>query len=264
MVSGRDGLIRTVIVDDEPYARKGLLALLAKTDRFEVAGEAGSGREAVRVIRSLHPDLVFLDVQMPDLDGFQVLERLDTPFPQVVFVTAHDEYALRAFEVSAVDYLLKPLDEARFERCLQRVEDRIRADRGEPSPDVVDLLEAYRDALMEGRTRHLERLTVPTREGHRVLEVGQIDWIEAQDYYSALHVGPKTYLAKVSMSQLAAQLDPHRFIRVHRSTIVNLNAVETLETPPTGEHAVRLLNGTRRRVSRSGLRNLKQALEMLG
>lgn len=258
-------MIRTVIVDDEPYARRGLLALLQKHDRFEVAGEAGSGREALRLIRSLQPDVVFLDVQMPDLDGFQVLERLKAPLPKVVFVTAYDEHALRAFEVSAVDYLLKPVDEGRFELCLGRVEERIRVGRGGESPlDVVELLEAYRGALMEGRTRHLERLTVPIQGGHRLLEVGQIDWIEAQDYYSALHVGGRTYLAKVSMSQLAAQLDPRRFIRIHRSTIVNLSAVEALETPPSGDHGVLLADGTRRRVSRSGLRNLKQALEMLG
>lgn len=256
-------MIRTLIVDDEPYARKGMRVLLAEADGFEVIGEAASGSAAVEAIESLHPDVVFLDVQMPDLDGFQVLARLSAPPPSVVFVTAYDEHALRAFEISAVDYLLKPVEEERFRACLQRVEKRLRAE-GVPHPiDAAALLEAHRRAMVGEEARYLKRLTVPTRGGHRVLEVGQIAWIEARDYYCALHVGGKAHLAKISLSRLAQQLDPQRFVRVHRSTIVNLDAVESLETPSGGEATVVLDDGARRRVSRSGMRNLQQALEML-
>lgn len=217
----------------------------------------------MEAIRDHRPDLVFLDVQMPDLDGFQVIEALPSPPPSIVFVTAYDEHALRAFEVAAVDYLLKPLQEERFRACLERVVDRLRTESPAPPFDVTALVEAHRRALVERDGRFWSRLTVPTRSGHRVLEVGQIAWIEAHDYYSALHVGAKSYLVKVSLSRLAAQLDPRQFVRVHRSTIVNLDAVDSVETPSATEQTVVLADGTRRRVSRSGLRNLQQALEML-
>ena len=254
-------MIRTLIVDDEPYARKGLRVLLAENDRFEVIGEAGSGEEAVVQIQTLQPDLVFLDVQMPDMDGFQVLENLPISPPRIVFVTAYDEYAVRAFEVSAVDYLLKPVAEDRFESCLLRVLDQLA--RESQAPDVLELLEAYRDALSEPALRVIERLSVPTREGHRVLEVSQIDWIEAQDYYSALHVGPTTHLVRESMSRLAAQLDPKNFVRIHRSTILHLDRLQSIETPTSGDVQAVLVDGTRRRVSRSGFHRLKQVLPML-
>lgn len=217
----------------------------------------------MEAIRRRRPDLVFLDVQMPDLDGFQVLEALPSPLPSVVFVTAYDEHALRAFEVAAVDYLLKPLEEERFHACLQRVVDRLQATGSSHPFDAAALLAAHRRAVAKEETRYLRRLTVPTRSGHRVLEVEQIEWIEARDYYAALHVGGKAHLAKVSLSRLAAQLDPRQFVRVHRSTIVNLDAVESVETPSATEQAVVLADGTRRRVSRGGMRNLQQALEML-
>lgn len=195
----RSGKIRTVIVDDEPLARSNLSVLLRRDPQIEIVSECGSGAEALAEIREARPDLVFLDVQMAECDGFDVLELLgnDLP-PAVVFVTAYDQYALRAFEAGALDYLLKPFDNARFDRALDRAKQRIASSRDTP--------------------RQLERLAIKSVGQVSFVKVLEIDWIEAADYYACLHVGTRTHLLRRSMSELEHELDPALFCRIHRST----------------------------------------------
>jgi two-component system, LytTR family, response regulator len=223
--------IRTVIVDDEPLARTNLSLLLRLDPEIAVVSECGSGVDAPNEIRRTKPDLLFLDVQMPECDGFDVLELLgkDVP-PAVVFVTAYDQYALRAFEAGALDYLLKPFDDARFELALNRAKQKIT--RGKDRP------------------RSLEYLTVKSAGQVAFVSLPSIDWIEAADYYVALHVGPKTHLLRRSITELEQDLDANVFLRIHRSTIVNLNRIRGLKLNEDGEYTVLLESGTSLRMSR--------------
>jgi two-component system LytT family response regulator len=233
--------IRTLIVDDEPLARSNLAILLRADPEIEIVNECGSGAEAVTEIRKTNPDLVFLDVQMPECDGFDVLELLgqDMP-PAVVFVTAYDQYALRAFEAGALDYLLKPFDNARFERALERAKQKITHGRGLPGK--------------------LERLAIKSSGQVAFVKVAEIDWIEAADYYACLHVGTKTHLLRRSMAELERELAPDTFCRVHRSTIVNLDRVRGLKLREDGEYEVQLENGIRLPLSRKYRRELQTRL----
>jgi two-component system LytT family response regulator len=233
--------IRTLVVDDEPLARSNLTVLLRTDPEIEIVGECGSGIEGLEHIRSQKPDLVFLDVQMPECDGFDVLELLgaDLP-PAIVFVTAYDQYALRAFEAGALDYLLKPFDNARFERALGRAKDRLRQPQ-------------------EGRRRN-DRLVIKRVGQVLFLKLSEIDWIEAADYYACLHVGAQSHLLRRSMNELDGELDPALFCRIHRSTIVNLDRVRGLKSGEDGEHEVLLENGTRLRLSRSYRKQLQSRL----
>jgi two-component system LytT family response regulator len=223
--------LRVLVVDDEPLARSNLTVLLRLDGDIEVVAECGSGLEAVAEVRRQKPDLLFLDVQMPECDGFDVLELLggDLP-PMVIFVTAYDEYALRAFEAGALDYLLKPFDNARFNRALGRAKERIAMGRDPP--------------------RRIERVAVKSAGQVAFLRISEIDWIEAADYYVCLHAGSKTHMLRRSMSELAQELDPRVFCRVHRSTIVNLDRTRGLELNEAGEYDVVLDNGTKLRLSR--------------
>ncbi len=223
--------IRALVVDDESLARSNLTVLLRLDPEIQIVGECGSGMEALAEIRGKKPDLVFLDVQMPECDGFDVVELLgrDLP-PAVVFVTAYDQYALRAFEAGALDYLLKPFDNARFERALGRAKERIRHGKG--------------------AARAVERLAIKSAGQVSFLKISEIDWIEAADYYACLHAGTKTHLLRRSMSELEQDLDPGSFCRIHRSSIVNLDRVRGLELGPDGEYEVLLENGSRLRLSR--------------
>jgi two-component system LytT family response regulator len=226
-----DVTIRAIVVDDEPLARSNVITLLRRDPEIEIIRECASGMEALAAIRGEKPDLVFLDVQMPECDGFDVLEQLggDQTF-EIVFVTAYDRYALDAFEAGALDYLLKPFDDDRFERMLRRVKGRI-ADR-QHAPRTVGCLAVK-------------------SPGHLLfIKIAEIDWIEAADYYAAVHVGPKSHLLRRSINSLEHDLDPAVFCRIHRSTIVNLSRVRGLELNEEGEHDARLDNGTRLRVSR--------------
>ncbi len=223
--------IRTLVVDDEPLARSNLTVLLRLDPEIEIVGECGSGVGALSEIRSKKPDLVFLDVQMPECDGFDVLERLGTDWPTaLIFVTAYDQYALRAFEAGALDYLLKPFDNARFERALERAKDRIKH---------------YAD-----RSRKVECLAIKSTGQISFVKTSEIDWIEAEDYYACLHVGSRTHLLRRSLSELEAELDEDLFCRIHRSTIVNLDRVRGLKLNQEGEYEVLLDHGTRLRLSR--------------
>ena len=223
--------IRTLVVDDEPLARSSIVVLLRIDSEIEVVGQCGSGVEALAEIRSKRPDLVFLDVQMPECDGFDVLEMLgvDAP-PAIVFVTAYDQYALRAFEAGALDYVLKPFDNARFERALARAKERINHGKTQP--------------------RRIERLAIKSAGQVSFLKFSEIDWIEAADYYACLHVGAKAHLLRRSMAELEQELDQAVFCRIHRSTIVNLGRVSGLKLSEDGEYDVLLDNGAKLRMSR--------------
>jgi two-component system, LytTR family, response regulator len=237
--------LRVLVVDDEPLARSNLTVLLRLNGDIEVVAECGSGLEAVAEVRSQKPDLLFLDVQMPECDGFDVLELLggDLP-PAVIFVTAYDEYALRAFEAGALDYLLKPFDNARFNRALGRAKERI-AHGSDPQ-------------------RRIERVAVKSAGQVAFLRISEIDWIEAADYYVCLHVGSKTHMLRRSMSELAQELDPRVFCRIHRSTIVNLDRTCGLELNEAGEYDVLLDNGTKLRLSRRYRTQLESRLGTTG
>lgn len=236
--------IRVAIVDDEPLARAALRMALAADPELVVVGDC-TGIDAARLIERAQVELVFLDVQMPEVDGFGVLEALDPgALPAIVFVTAHDAYAVRAFEVHAIDYLLKPFDDARLATALARAKDRLV--RPEASEHLVALLEER-----ARRGREVERLLVRTRGKVVAVRTADIDWIEAADYYATLHVGGATHLVRQTMSELEASLDGRRFVRVHRGTIVNLDRVREIHPMFRGDCTLVLADGTRVRLSRT-------------
>jgi two-component system LytT family response regulator len=237
--------IRAVIVDDEPLARRNLAILLARDPEIEIVGECGSGPDAPAEIRRAKPVLLFLDVQMPECDGFDVLELLgnDVP-PAVVFVTAYDQYAIRAFEAGALDYLLKPFDDARFARALDRAKEKIAASRNS--------------------LKKLDRLIIKNAGQVIFLKPEEIDWIEAADYYAALHVGAKTHLLRRTIAELEHDLDPAQFCRIHRSAIVNLSRVRGLKLNEDGDYTVELSNGATVRLSRSYRKQLQSRLGLRG
>lgn len=234
--------IRTAIVDDEPLARSNLSLLLRLDPEIEIVSECGSGADAPNEIRRTKPDLLFLDVQMPEYDGFDVLELLgkDVP-PALVFVTAYDQYALRAFDAGALDYLLKPFDNARFERTLARAKQKIARDKIQP--------------------QRLEFLTVKNAAQVTFVRLPEIDWIEAADYYAGLHVGEKVHLLRRSISELEQDLDPAQFCRIHRSSIVNLDRVRGLKLNQEGEYSVLLEGGVMLRLSRRYRKQLQSRLD---
>jgi two-component system LytT family response regulator len=240
--------IRALIVDDEPLARARVRELLDGHPDIEVTGECGNGREAVAAIRRQRPDLVFLDVQMPELGGFGVLEALEpAAAPAVVFVTAFDEFAVRAFEVHALDYLLKPFDRSRFLRSLDRAREAVRRRReGRPDDRLAGLL-----AQLDTSRRYLRRVLVKAGSRTVLLRTEEIDWIESAGNYVRIHVGSERHLMRETMSGLEARLDPDRFVRIHRSTMVNLDRVRELEPYFHGDYIVRLTSGTRLTLSRS-------------
>lgn len=239
--------IRTLIVDDEPLARSNLSTLLRADPDIEIIGECGSGMEALAAIRDQRPDLIFLDVQMPECDGFDLLEMLgnDVLPTAVVFVTAYDQYALRAFEAGALDYLLKPFDNARFERALVRAKEKIASAREVPGKDLP---------------QKTDRLAIKSVGQVDFIKIASIDWIEAADYYTCLHVGTKSYLLRRSLAELEQDLDPATFCRIHRSTIVNLGRVLGLKLGEDGEYEVHLEDNTRHRLSRRYRKQLESRL----
>ena len=249
--------LRAVIVDDEPIARAGLRGLLAADPDLEIVGECADGQSAIDTILAAHPDIVFLDVQMPDVDGFDVLRALEREqTPVVVFVTAYDRYALRAFEVHAVDYLLKPFDDARFFEALAHAKATARERRqGAVTQRLAELL-----ANVEQRGPQRTRFLV--RTGGRVLflRADAIDWIEAADYYVKLHVAGKVHMLRETLSALEGRLDPAMFFRVHRSAIVNLERVREVQPFSKREHVLILQDGTRLRLTRSRREGLETVL----
>jgi len=235
--------IRAAVVDDEPVARSNLKVLLRRDPEVELVSECGSGAEALREIRKKKPELVFLDVQMPECDGFDVLEQLGTDLPPaLVFVTAYDQYALQAFEAGALDYLLKPYNDARFERALRRAKERIG----------------------QGKTQaaRVERMAIRNAGEVVFLKITEIDWVEAADYYVCLHAGAKTHLLRRSMVEVEKELEAGPFCRIHRSAIVNLQRVRRLESGEDGGVDVVLTTGARMRVSRRYRRELQERMKV--
>jgi two-component system, LytTR family, response regulator len=244
--------LRVVSADDEPLVRERIRTLLAERDDVDLVAECGDGASAVRAIVDEHPDLVLLDVQMPELDGFEVVDALPAEErPAVIFVTAYDEYAVRAFDVNAVDYLMKPLEPPRFHAAIDRVIARRAEARagGHSEPAQPDLAAVLRE--IRALRGYGERLVV--RDGQRVtfVPVADIDRIEASGNYVRLHTGRTSTLMRESMKAVEARLDPDRFIRVHRSTIVNVDRIAHVEPHFHGEYVLTLRDGTRLTSSRS-------------
>jgi two-component system LytT family response regulator len=236
--------IRALVVDDESLARRNVTVLLQRDPQVGSIAECASGLEAVEVIGKTKPDLLFLDIQMPECDGFDVLEMLGNDLPSaVIFVTAYDEYALRAFEAGALDYLLKPFDDARFGRALNRAKEKL--------------------AHYLPRPRVAERLVVRNQGQVVFVDVADIDWIEAAGYYACLHVGAETHILRRPLAELERDLGDEKFIRVHRSIVVNLERIRGLELQASGEYEIVLRSKVRLRVSRRFRKRLQERMEAL-
>ena len=257
-----DVVLRAVVVDDEPAARDAVITMLAREPHVELVAQATNGRDAVEVVRREHPDLLFLDVQMPDLDGFQVLEALGRDVPRgIVFVTAHDEHALRAFEVHALDYLLKPFGRPRFHAAVARAVERLLAHDAltqqrtqaaiatakPPHDEYAGVLTPPAEANAQERPR---RIGIRNGAKTLVLELDSVDWVEACGDYLRLHCGATSHLVAESMNNLERMLDPRRFLRVHRSIMVNLTRVREMQREPDGAGSLLMDNGVRLRVAR--------------
>jgi two-component system LytT family response regulator len=245
--------VRALIVDDEPLARRRVRRLLAADPEVEVVGDCSNGREAIAAIDARSADLVFLDAQMPEVDGFQVLEALNgARVPLIIFVTAYDRYAIKAFEVNALDYLVKPFDRRRFQAAVERAKERLRGDTsGELERRALALLNQ-----LETKANHVDRLVI--KSGGRVLflTTSAVDWIEAEGKYVRLHIGKESHLLREGIGSLEARLDPKQFLRIHRSTIVNLDRIKQLDPWFNGEYRVLLRDGTLLVLSRGFKRKL--------
>jgi len=245
--------MRTLIVDDEAPARERLKRLLADVEGVELVGEAADGLQAVEMIEGLGPDLVLLDIQMPGLDGFEVIEALEDP-PPIIFVTAYDEYAIRAFEVNALDYLLKPYTRVRLEQAVRRAEAAL--DEGEAfAARLEPLLES-----LAALGHCLTRLAVWDRDRIRVLDIDRVDWIGTEGEEVVAHVGEDAYPVRRNLAELAARLDPATFFRAHRSAIVNLDRVQEVIPWFKGSHKLRLTTGAEVDLSRRRARALREIL----
>lgn len=240
--------IRTIIVDDVDLARERIKILLDDAE-LEIVAECANGREAIKAIKSLKPELVFLDIQMPEIGGFEVVEAIGVEeMPAVIFVTAYDEFAIRAFEINAVDYLLKPFDEARLKKAVERAKREI----GRPIL-AGQMEEKLRQLLKEVRSepKYLKRIPVKSARGTTLVLTEEIDWIGSAGHYLELHAGEETHLIREPLSRLEAKLDPEKFVRVHRSTIVNLDSIKSLHPLFNGDHIIVLKNGRELNLSRT-------------
>ncbi len=248
--------LSAIIADDEPLARERIRTLLADESDIEIIAECANGAETVAASRQQAPDILFLDIQMPEMDGFQVLRALDTPLPVVIFTTAFDEHAVRAFEAQALDYLLKPFKPARFRTALERA----RAQLAKRQPDEItrQLL-----ALLDARgtqPAYVTRIAIRDRDRVRFVKTADIDWLEASGNYVVLHTGREKHILRDTLTALEAQLSPREFLRLSRSAIVNLDRVQQVEPTFNNEHVVVLANGTRLALTR-GLRELQDRLK---
>ena len=255
--------IRTVIVDDEPLARRNIRLLLEKDPEIEIVDECRNGREAVNALKNLIPELVFLDIQMPEMDGFDVLAAVGPEKIQaIIFVTAFDQYALKAFEVHALDYLLKPFDDARFKKALSQAKKQIEQRQiNQISRKLLALLEDREHNLGAKKPdSYLSRLMIKLASRVVLLNVSEIDWIEADGNYAKLHVGKKSHLLREKMHDLEAQLDPKKFVRIHRSIIVNLERIKEMHPHFNGDYIVVLKDGSQLKLSRSRREHLEGVL----
>ena len=262
--------IRTMIVDDEPLARAKIRSLLSDDPDVAIVAEASNGEDAVAAIEAQHPDLVFLDVQMPEMDGFGVIEAVGADrMPMVIFATAYDEYAVQAFEVYALDYLLKPIDRDRFADALRRAKTRLgdsRAAEGKPEDgapkrsETANQLQPFVEHLSRQHQRSA-RLAIKTEGKMLFLRTAEIDWIEAVDNYAKLHVGKQTYVVRDTLARLEQRLPADRFLRIHRSTIVNVDRVRELQPWFQGDWVVILVDGSRLTTGRSYRARLQKFVE---
>src|SRR5882762_7520630 len=254
----KEAKTRVLIVDDESLARKFIRRMLKDDQEVEIVGECGNGKDAVTQIRKQDPDLVFLDVQMPEMDGFSVLEAVGVErLPEIVFTTAYEQYAIRAFELHALDYLLKPFDQARFKDAIKYAKERFRSERQNAGRmQISALLEDIKN-----KPQYLDRLVIKAGGRITFLSIGEINWIEADDKYVHLHTGKVSPMVRQTLTAMEAQLDPKKFRRVHRSAIVNVERIKELQPLFSGEHSILLEDGTKLTVSR----NYKdQLFELLG
>lgn len=249
--------LNVLVVDDEPIAREGLKLLLSRQPQVECVSESRNGREAIAHILRQKPDLVLLDVEMPRTDGFAVVHAVGAErMPPIIFVTAHDQYAIRAFEIAAIDYLLKPVTEERFELAFRRALGRL---RGTPHEDASKQLTAMLDA-MANPPRQLERFAVRSGESTLFVPIKEIDWIEACQNYVRLHAGAATYLLHVPMNTIEEVLDSNYFLRIHRSHIVNVRRIAQLWPIAHGQYAVELKSGQRLQSGRTYTERIRRAL----
>lgn len=262
--------VRVLVVDDELLARERIIDLLAHERGVEIAGTADSGTAAVEAIRTLHPDLVFLDVQMPGMTGLDVVRTVGIDaMPATIFVTAFDQYALRAFELAALDYLVKPFDDERFEQSFQRARQMIELrEMGKLREQLLAVLQqnsgdGARSARAPDSSSYLERIAVEMRGKVRVVPVDQIDYITASGPYAELHTGDRTHIIRETMNTLEERLDPKQFIRIHRSAIVRLPLVDTLLRGAGGDYEIQLKSGLRLPVSRSRREELERRLGVM-
>jgi len=250
--------IRALIADDEALARRFIRRMLKDDHDVEIVGECSNGKETVAMIRKQNPDVVFLDVQMPEMDGFAVLESIGTErLPEIIFATAYEQYAIRAFELHALDYLLKPFDQARFKDAIKHAKERFRSERqNEGRMQISALLESIKN-----KPQYLERLMIKAAGRISFLSADEINWIEADDKYVHLHTRKISPMVRQTLSAMETQLDPKRFRRIHRSAIVNVERIKELQPLFNGEHSILLDDGTKLTLSR----NYKNKLfELLG
>ena len=255
--AGKVSSIRVLIVDDEPLPRERIRTLLGRHQEITVIAEASDGAEALELVMTHRPDLIFLDIQMPELDGFEVLEALyPGVMPAVIFITAFDEYAVRAFDVSAVDYLLKPIDPARFEQALARATRRLARGSVEDGQELQEFLARWR-----AERGYSARFVVRTGDKLAFIRAEEVDWIDAAGNYARLHVGGREHLIRETMKSLENRLDPETFVRVHRSAIVNIDRVASLEPYFHGEYVVQMRDGSKLTSSRSHSGRLRALLK---
>jgi two-component system LytT family response regulator len=237
-------MIRALIIDDEPHARRSIRRFLKNDATIEVIGECADGETAIQLIRSNNPDLVFLDIQMPEMTGFDVIRSLGTKMPVTVFVTAYDQYAVRAFDANAIDYLLKPFDKERFQRAVLRARERIAGRAG------VDDIRRLLASLEPVQPSPLEQLSVVHNGRIFLVSLADIDWIKACGNYAVLHVGDRQYEIRETLTNLEERLSRRQFLRIHRSTMVNVNRIREIRPWFHGHHLVVLKNGVELRMSR--------------
>lgn len=264
-MSERERPLSVVVVDDDDLSRRRIRDLLSDRQGFRLVAECSSAEEALETIRSERPDLLFLDIEMPDVDGYELLDRLEEPRPHVIVMTAHERYALRGFDENAVDFLLKPYDRRRFETALERGTERVR------SGELDALLGRLREVVSEragpgadpagnSEDRPLRKLVVRSQHTKRLVDTADIRWIEAADYYARLHTGSRSHLLRRSLSWLEENLDPDRFVRIHRSSIVNVDHVREIVPWSGGSYNVLLADGTELRMVASRKGELEKLL----
>jgi two-component system LytT family response regulator len=249
--------LKALIADDEPLARERLRVLLSDDASVAIAGECRNGREVIAALKQQRYDVLFLDIQMPGADGFEIIEQVGAAqMPIIVFVTAHNHYALRAFEVHALDYLTKPVEPERLREALERAKERVASQAALLTHDQLQGIFAALKGGEAARREYPQRLVVPNGTKDSLVKVDDIEWIEAADYYSCLHIADRKLMLREPIKQLAETLDPARFVRVHRSAIVNIGYVREILREGRNESWVILLNGHRLRMSKAGWQTL--------